>query len=86
MIGWKVALNIVRWITWSINVMYWLFRGLWGGRLGVKVLFGCRTFYPKYVVDPDTGVVGRDRGFSWDPVKVQVADAAYGITQSRREF
>lgn len=54
--------------------MYWLFRGLWGGRLGLKVLFGCKTFYPKYTVNPDTGALGRDYTFYWDPITVQIKE------------
>lgn len=73
-IGWKIVLNFFRWVTWSINVMYWLFRGLWGGRLGLKVLFGCKTFYPKYTVNPDTGALGRDYTFYWDPITVQIKE------------
>lgn len=84
--GWKTALNFVRWLTWSINVMYWLFRGVWGGRLGIKVLFGCDTFYPRYSVDQYTGELTRSREISWDPIAVQLRHTWAGIARSRQSF
>lgn len=84
--GWKLVLFSTRYYCWTKNFMYWAFRNMWVGKLGLRILFGCRKFYPVYMVNADTGELGEYNGIERTPIAFQVAETCESIFLARREF
>ncbi|CAD8120514.1 unnamed protein product [Paramecium sonneborni] len=82
---WKFYLFLIRYFTWTVNVIFWLFVNGISGHLGIRALFQCNVFYPDVEINMRTGVISHTN-YSVTPVVVHMANVCKGINQSRRDF
>lgn len=54
---WRISIGFLRWYTWTMNVMFYLFANAFSGPFGLRALFGISEFHPDVTIDSHTGVV-----------------------------
>jgi hypothetical protein len=72
--GWRICLYAARYVCWLKNIMYCSWRGMTVGKYGLYNLCGLQRFYPVYMVNPDTGEVGRYSGIERVPIVTEVSE------------
>jgi hypothetical protein len=49
---WRITLYFIRYFCWTKNIMYYAFRNMTVGKLGILNIFWCRKYHPIYMVNP----------------------------------
>lgn len=70
---WKIQFLMMRYFTWTVNVIYWLFANGISGPLGIKALFYCSEFHPDVEINSETGEI-HPTDFSVTPIVVHMSN------------
>jgi hypothetical protein len=84
--GWRLAIIFHESRNRLCNGVYYLFRALWSGPMGIKSLVLKDAFVSRYTMDPDTGLIVSDRVHLTNTLRSRLAALRQHVRQLRQEF